>query len=64
MNLVYVHTFRLWVNQDKTRSEQPVDFLRDQFDAMLAIPVVGQASNPAQEKRDFRADYLALRDKE
>jgi len=64
MNLIYVHTFRLWVNQDKTRQEQPVDFLRDQFDAMLALPVPGQVSSPAKEKKNYLDDYRALMGKD
>lgn len=64
MNLVYARTFKMWVASDKNRMEQPVDFLKEQFDQMLAMPVPGQASAPSKNKTDYLADYRALMGKD
>lgn len=60
MNLVYARTFKNWALGDKDRRDQPMDFLLEQFDQMLAVPVPGQVTSPADDTDDYLDDYRAL----
>ena len=60
MTIVYARTFKMWVTSDKTRMEQPMDFLKPQFDALLEQPLPGQTRRTDEAAGDFIDDYRKL----